>query len=155
MAYLDNSAKHMLKNVCLPVKEEILQDIKRRNALETVGRSGWPRTYYNNMDLYPVCNSELTSESKKRQKTSENEAILLSKYHCILVIVLSKKCRSCLLILPASTLELGLVNLGDTLLLSFEIMYSMQHLVRFVFFVVNRSGNVYLSWKLLVLSNSA
>ena len=133
MAYLDNSSKHLLKTVRLPIKEEILKDIKQRNALETVGKSGWPRTYYINKDLCPICKSQLTSESKKRQKTSENEAILLSKDHCIPVIVLSKKCRSCLLILQASTLDLGLVNVGDTLLLSFEIMYSMQHLVRFVY----------------------
>ena len=133
MAYLDNSSKHMLRSVCLPVKEDILKDIKHRNALETLGKSGWPRTYYNNKDLCPICKSLLTSETKKRQKTSENEAILLTKDHCIPVIVLSKKCRSCLLIFQASTLDLGLMNLGDTLLLSFELMYSMQHLVRFVY----------------------
>ena len=131
MAYLDNSARFMLDQVELPVKEEILRDIKHRNALETLGKQGWPRTYYTNEEYCPLCKSLLSTEVRKKQRDAENDSFMLSKDHCIPVIILSRKCKSCLLIVQASTLDLGLINLGDTLLLSIELMYSMQHLVRF------------------------
>ena len=61
---------------------------------------------------------------------SDIQIMVKPKDHWIPVIILSMKCRSCLLIVQASTLDLGLINLGDTLLLSLELMYSMQHLIR-------------------------
>ena len=130
MAYLDNSAKFMLDQVELPVKEEILKDIKHRNALETLRKQGWPRDYYTNEEYCPLCKLLLSTEVRKKQRDAENDSFLLTKDHCIPVIILSRKCRSCLLIVQASTLDLGLINLGDTLLLSLELMYSMQHLIR-------------------------
>ena len=135
MSYLETSAKYMLETAVLPVKEEILKDIKHRNALETLGKSGWPRNYYNNREKCPICESELSSGYKRKQQSAENQAVLLSKDHCIPVIVLSKKCKSCLLLVQATTLELGLLNVGDTLLLSLELMYEMQHFIRYFFFI--------------------
>ena len=143
MAYLDNSSKHFLKNVHLPVKEEILKDIKHRNAMETLQKDGWPRTFYNNKELCPICESPLSAEAKKRQKTAENETILLTRDHCIPVIALSKKCKTCLLILPPVSLDLGVLNIGDTLLLSLELIYSMQHLVRLVLIRMNAMNNAF------------
>ena len=121
MAFLENSAKYLLETARVPVKEEILKDIKHRNALETLGKQGWPRTYYTNAECCPKCKSALSTEAKKRQKTQEDEPILMTKDHCIPVIILSKKCKDCLLIIQAATLDLGLINIGDTLLLSFEL----------------------------------
>ena len=119
-----------MDQVELPVKEEILKDIKHRNALETLGKQGWPRTYYTNEEYCPLCKLPLSTEVRKKQRDAENDSFLLTKDHCIPVIILSRKCRSCLLIVQASTLDLGLINMGDTLLLSLELMYSMQHLIR-------------------------
>lgn len=132
MAYLTNSSKFMLKSVQLPVKEEILKDIKHRNAMVTLGQQGWPKTFYTNEEFCPLCKSPLSTETRKKQRDKENDSFLLSKDHCIQVIILSRKCKSCFLIIQASTLDIGLINVGDTLLLSLELMYSMQHLVRLV-----------------------
>ena len=130
ISYLTNSSKYMLKNVIMPVKKDVLKEIKHRNALETIENRGWPRTYYTNEELCPTCNGELTSEQRRRQKTKEDESYLLTRDHCIPVTILSKKCKSCFLFIQAETLSFGLLNVGDTMLLSLELMYSMQCLVR-------------------------
>ena len=82
MAYLDNSARFMLDQVELPVKEEILKDIKHRNALETLGKQGWPRTYYTNEEYCTLCKSLLSTEVRKKQRDAENDSFMLSKVHC-------------------------------------------------------------------------
>ena len=122
----------MLKNYVLPEKIETIKGIEHNNAMETLGKVGWPRTVYSDMETCPICQCPLSSSGKKRQKTKSDTCYLLSRSHCIAIIILSKKCKVCSLIIQAPTLHLGLLNVGDSLLLSMDIMYQMQNLIRFV-----------------------
>ena len=128
----------MLDTTVLPDKLYIIQVIKRNDALETLGQPGWPRTYYSNQETCPLCGKFLISCGKKRQKMKEDQCYLVSKDHCIDIIILGKKCKDSSLIVQPATLQLGLLDVGDTLLLSLDIIYQMQHLVRFL--VCNLAG---------------
>eukprot|EP00092_Neocalanus_flemingeri_P037112 GFUD01040398.1.p1 GENE.GFUD01040398.1~~GFUD01040398.1.p1 ORF type:complete len:191 (-),score=30.07 GFUD01040398.1:323-895(-) len=101
IAYMTNSASYLLKTTKLPLKTEVLKEIKRRNALETLGQDGWPTTYYTNEESCPLCAAELSVGEKKQQKTSSDSSFLITKDHCIPVLILSKKCRACLLAVQA------------------------------------------------------
>ena len=136
LSYLDVTADYMLKNFVLPEKIETIKGIQQKDAMETLGQVGWPRTVYPDMEVCPICECQLGSAGNKRQKTKTDECYLFSRNHCIAVIILSKKCKVCSLIIQAPTLHLGLLNVGDTALLTLDIMYQMQNLVRFVFFVI-------------------
>ena len=65
-----------------------------------------------------------------KQKTNSDRTFLITTDHILEVQVLSRKCPNCTLIIQAETLPIGLINIGDLLLVSLDVFYSIENLVQ-------------------------
>ena len=127
--YMQNTAKFLYENHSLPDKS-IISQIKKCNATETLTGNGWPRTYSPVIDRCPLCHIFLSPLSKKKRRSEEDRSLLISTEHIIEIDVFTKQCKLCSLILKPDTLSLGLVNIGDTTLVTVDIFYTMQNTIR-------------------------
>ena len=109
----------------------VLQLISTYDAAESLQQDGkWPRTYSCDQEQCPKCGKKLLPLSKRQQKSSSDRQILVSKLHDIVIEILSKKCKSCYLILSPNTLQYGLLNIGDVTLVSFNVFFTLRNTVR-------------------------
>ena len=131
--YMQNTAQFMYETEKLPSKG-ILQEIKLCNAKETLSKSGWPRTYAPVQDVCPKCNSFMSPVTKKRRRANEDRILLISMDHIIDVDILTKQCKLCFLIVKPDTLRLGLLNIGDIMLVTVDIFFSLQNTIRYKLF---------------------
>ena len=129
-----NTSEYLYQNEKLPDKS-ILKSIKECNARETISMDGWPRTFSPTLDHCPQCKVFLSPVTKKRRRSSEDMSLLVSLDHILEVDILTKQCKLCFLIVKPDTLCLGLFNVGDILLVSVDILFSLQNMIRLVNFV--------------------
>ena len=62
-------------------------------------------------------------------------SLQVSLDHILEVDILTKQCKLCFLIVKPDTLCLVLFNVGDILLVSVDILFSLQNMIRLVKFV--------------------
>ena len=123
------TAEYLLDTISLP-NESVIGVINKANAKETFNESGWPRVFMPSKVKCPKCSEILSSVSKKRQKSKSDCAILVTKCHTLKVEILSKSCSKCCLIVQSETLSLGLLNIGDLHVVSLDIFFTMQNMIR-------------------------
>ena len=124
-----NTSEYLYQNEKIPDKS-ILKAIKESNAKETISMDGWPRTFSPTIDHCPQCKVFLSPVTKKRRRSSEDMCLLVSLDHILEVDILTKQCKLCFLIVKPDTLCLGLFNVGDIFLVSVDILFSLQNMIR-------------------------
>ena len=82
------------------------------------------------MEFFPKCNSDLSKLVSKKQKNNSDKKLLVSKMHVIEIEILSRRCKNCFLIIGPETLKYGLLNIGDTTLVSLDIFFSLRNTIR-------------------------
>ena len=128
--YLQHTAEYLLENCELPDKS-ILKTISIHDAAETLNLPGkWPRSYTTTDNRCPKCSQELSQLSKKRQRWNTDQQILVTKLHVIVIDIFVRKCKSCHIIAQPNTLRSGLLNVGDTTLISVDVFFSLRNAVR-------------------------
>ena len=128
--YLQNTAEYLLDNCELPDKS-ILKVISTHDAAETLNLPGkWPRSYSSTDQHCPKCSHELSQLTKKRQRWNKDCQLIVTKLHVIVIDILVRKCKRCHLIVRPNTLQQGLLNVGDTTLVSVDVFFSLRNTVR-------------------------
>ena len=133
---MKNTADYIFENDFVPPQDEVLPNILKRNAEETLGvGEGWPQCYQPSLNNCPKCGEILLPIKRKEQKNENDKTLLLTMDHCKPVNIFSRKCNKCLIIFQAETLQTGLVNIGDTILVSlgnkFRLLAVAQYLGMF------------------------
>ena len=127
--YMQNTAQYLYENEQIPDKT-IINLIKTCNSQETITGSGWKRTYSPVLEKCPKCNIILSPVSKKRRKSSDDSSLLITMDHIIEVDILTKQCKLCYLIIKPETSKLGLFNIGDLYLVSWDIFFTLRNTIR-------------------------
>ena len=131
MKYMQNTARYLYENEKIPDKS-IVNVIKVCNAKETLTGSGWPRTFTPTLVNCPKCNIMLSPVTKKRAKNSEDQSLIMTMDHILPVDILTKQCKLCFIIFKPETSSLGLLNIGDLHLISWDIFFTLQNTIRLV-----------------------
>ena len=126
-----NTAELLYQNERIPNKS-IIKVIKQCNATETLSTSGWPRTFSPTKEMCPKCNIFLSPVTKKQRRSNDDRSLLISMDHIIEIDLFSKQCKVCLLIVKPDSLSHGLLNIGDMLLVTVDIFFSLQNTIRSV-----------------------
>ena len=130
--YMQNTSHYMYHTEEMPAKS-ILQDIKKCNAKETIeAGSGWARTYSPTLVNCPKCNIILSPVTKKWSKDSANPSLLITMDHILEIDIYTKQCKMCFLIIKPETSRIGLLNIGDLYLVSWDIFLTLQNTIRWV-----------------------
>ena len=129
--YMLNTAEYLYRSERIPDKN-ILNLIKECNANETISKTGWPRTFSPVLDHCPKCSIILSPVTKKRRRSSEDRTLLISMDHVLEVDIFTKQCKVCFLIVKPDTLSHGLFNIGDMVLVTCDIFFTLQNMIRFV-----------------------
>ena len=133
--YMQNTSKYLLDTLILPDKS-ILQLISRYDAAETLScPEKWPRSFSCDIIKCPKCKGNTTALVNRKQKNNSDKKLLVTKIHVLEIEILSRKCKKCSLNLSPDTLTFGLLNIGDTTLVSLDIFYSLRNLIRCAFMV--------------------
>ena len=127
-----NTAEYLFET-CSPVLPDktIINLINSANARETIDAGGWPKVFIPTLVNCPKCNEFLSSVSKKRQKNSSDSTFLVTKCFTIKIEIYSKTCKKCSLIVQPQTLQLGLLNIGYLNLVTLDIFFTMQNMIRY------------------------
>ena len=129
--YMHNTSKYIYENSCIPDKD-IIHLVGRMDASETLNSPGkWPRTFSCDKQKCPKCQCDLSSFISKKQKHKSDKKLLITTRHAIEINILSKKCQTCHLIMRPDTLSYGLLNIGDTALVSLDIFFSLRNTIRY------------------------
>ena len=132
---MTNTAEYLLDFCELPDKEA-LEIVSRHDAAETLNVPGkWPRSFSTTVTVCPKCGYDLSQLSKKKQRQKTDSQLLVTKMHVIPIDILTRKCKRCYLVIPPDTLRLGLLNIGDQLLVSIDVFFSLRNMIRFAFTV--------------------
>ena len=133
---LQNTAAFLYETTQIPEKG-IIKEIKKCNAMETISKDGWSRMFSPTIDHCPKCKLFLSPVNKKKRRSTEDVSLLITFDHILPVDIYTKQCKLCRLIVKPDTLPVGLFNIGDIILISLDILFSLQNLVRCVNIVSN------------------
>ena len=105
--------------------------VSKHDACETLELSGkWPRTFICEEDMCPKCGLKLLSLVKRQQNNNSDKKLLISKLHVLEIELYSKKCKHCFIMLSPDTLQYGLLNIGDTSLISLDVFFTLRNTIR-------------------------
>ena len=80
--------------------------------------------------MCPKCGLKLQSLVKRQQKNNSDKKLLISKLHVLEIELYSKKCKHCFIMLSPDTLQYGLLNIGDTSLISLDVFFTLRNTIR-------------------------
>ena len=128
--YMQNTSLYLYETEVIPDKS-IVKHIMMCNAKETmeVG-SGWERTYSPTLVNCPKCNILLSRVTKKWRKETGTPSLLITLDHVIEIDIFTKQCKMCYLIIKPETSSIGLLNIGDLYLVSWDIFFTLQNRIR-------------------------
>ena len=127
---MKNTAEYLLQEVEVPDKS-ILSTITKYDAAETLHLPAkWPRSFSTGLAACPKCGEKLPPLVKKRQRLQTDKQLLISKLHVIEVELFTRKCKTCSIIHRPDTLQHGLLNIGDTTLVTLDVFFTLQKTIR-------------------------
>ena len=135
---MKNTAVYLLESVEIPDKS-ILGLISKYDAAETLDLPAkWPRSFSTVLAFCPKCKKQLPPLVKKRQRNQTDKQLLISKHHIIEVEIFSRKCKSCCVIFRPDTFQHGLLNIGDTSLVTLDVFFTLRNTIRY--FLTNKQN---------------